>query len=158
MKYAFLIAGAATLAFTASPAVAQSGNGKGNQAKHQRYDRDGRHDRDGRYDRRDGRRDGRYDRDDWRRYGRAGYACPPGLAKKNNGCLPPGLAKKRYDRGQRWRSNYYGTRYSYNQIPYDLRRQYDMNPNYRYYYSDGYYYGVNPRTMLIQQVISALIR
>jgi hypothetical protein len=22
--------------------------------------------------------------------------CPPGLAKKNNGCLPPGLAKKRY--------------------------------------------------------------
>jgi hypothetical protein len=22
--------------------------------------------------------------------------CPPGLAKKQNGCLPPGLAKKRY--------------------------------------------------------------
>ena len=22
--------------------------------------------------------------------------CPPGLAKKNNGCLPPGQAKKRY--------------------------------------------------------------
>jgi hypothetical protein len=27
-------------------------------------------------------------------YGRGG--CPPGLAKKNNGCLPPGQAKKRY--------------------------------------------------------------
>jgi hypothetical protein len=27
-------------------------------------------------------------------YGRA--SCPPGLAKKNNGCLPPGQAKKRY--------------------------------------------------------------
>ncbi|WP_417515975.1 hypothetical protein [Minwuia sp.] len=26
--------------------------------------------------------------------------CPPGLAKKNNGCLPPGLAKKRYAIGQ----------------------------------------------------------
>lgn len=26
--------------------------------------------------------------------------CPPGLAKKNNGCLPPGQAKKRYTRGQ----------------------------------------------------------
>lgn len=25
-----------------------------------------------------------------------GRKCPPGLAKKNNGCLPPGLAKKRY--------------------------------------------------------------
>jgi len=28
------------------------------------------------------------------RYGRG--HCPPGLAKKNNGCLPPGQAKKRY--------------------------------------------------------------
>lgn len=26
--------------------------------------------------------------------------CPPGLAKKNNGCLPPGQAKKRYSMGQ----------------------------------------------------------
>ena len=27
--------------------------------------------------------------------------CPPGLAKKNNGCLPPGQAKKRYAVGHR---------------------------------------------------------
>ena len=27
--------------------------------------------------------------------------CPPGLAKKNNGCLPPGQAKKRYTVGHR---------------------------------------------------------
>jgi len=27
------------------------------------------------------------------------HGCPPGLAKKNNGCLPPGLAKKRYTIG-----------------------------------------------------------
>jgi len=33
-----------------------------------------------------------------RKYGRGN--CPPGLAKKNNGCLPPGLAKKRYQVGQ----------------------------------------------------------
>ncbi len=26
--------------------------------------------------------------------------CPPGLAKKNNGCLPPGQAKKRYGVGR----------------------------------------------------------
>ena len=31
-------------------------------------------------------------------YGRGN--CPPGLAKKNNGCLPPGQAKKRYVVGQ----------------------------------------------------------
>jgi hypothetical protein len=30
-------------------------------------------------------------------HGRGG--CPPGLAKKNNGCLPPGQAKKRYTVG-----------------------------------------------------------
>lgn len=36
-------------------------------------------------------------RDYWgERYGKG---CPPGLAKKNNGCMPPGLAKKRYQRG-----------------------------------------------------------
>jgi hypothetical protein len=27
-------------------------------------------------------------------------SCPPGLAKKGNGCLPPGQAKKRYAVGQ----------------------------------------------------------
>ena len=31
-------------------------------------------------------------------YGRG--TCPPGLAKKHNGCLPPGQAKKRYVVGQ----------------------------------------------------------
>jgi hypothetical protein len=31
-------------------------------------------------------------------YGRGN--CPPGLAKKHNGCLPPGQAKKRYAVGQ----------------------------------------------------------
>jgi Ni/Co efflux regulator RcnB len=32
-------------------------------------------------------------------YGRGN--CPPGLAKKHNGCLPPGQAKKRYAIGHR---------------------------------------------------------
>ncbi len=36
-------------------------------------------------------RDDRFDDDD-RQFGR--NECPPGLAKKNNGCLPPGQAKK----------------------------------------------------------------
>ena len=32
-------------------------------------------------------------------------SCPPGLAKKNNGCLPPGQAKKLYGIGQPWPPN-----------------------------------------------------
>ncbi len=45
---------------------------------------------------------GAYFNDDHRRYAREYYAqhygdgrrCPPGLAKKNNGCMPPGQARK----------------------------------------------------------------
>ena len=85
-------------------------------------------------------------------YGAGG--CPPGLAKK--GCIPPGQAKK-LARGDRWRSGY-GSLYSYQRIPYELRRRYRLSSRYRYYYSDGYLYAVDPRTLLIAQVISALLR
>lgn len=70
--------------------------------------------------------------------------------------MPPGQARK-LARGQRWQ-NGYGSYYSYGRIPYDLRQRYDLSPRYRYYYSNGTIYAVNPRTMLIQQVISALLR
>ena len=52
----------------------------------------------------------------------------------------------------------YGNLWSYNQIPYDLRSRYDFDQSSRYYYRDGYVYRVNPRTMLVQQVVSALLR
>ena len=86
-----------------------------------------------------------------------GHSCPPGLAKKNNGCLPPGQAKKLYNVGQRYNRNF-GNLWSYNQIPYDLRDRYDFDQSDRYYYNNGYIYQVDPRTMLIQQVVSALLR
>ena len=92
----------------------------------------------------------------WQRYDYDIGGCPPGLAKKHNGCMPPGQAKKLY-RGQRWQSTY-GSRYTYGQIPYDVRNRYDLDPRYRYYYGNGYLYQVDPRTMLVQQVISALLR
>ena len=88
-------------------------------------------------------------------YGAGG--CPPGLAKKNNGCLPPGQAKKLYNIGQRWPGNY-GHSWNYNQIPYDLRNRYGFNDDYRYYYGDGYLYQVDPATQLISQVVSAILR
>jgi len=89
-------------------------------------------------------------------YGYGIGGCPPGLAKKHNGCMPPGQAKKLY-RGQRWQGTY-GDRYTFGQIPYDLRRRYDLDPTDRYYYGNGYLYQVDPRTLLVQQVISALLR
>ena len=92
--------------------------------------------------------------------GHVGYGtggCPPSLAKKNNGCLPPGQAKKLYNIGQRWPRNY-GYAWNYNQIPYDLRNRYDFDDDYRYYYGDGYLYQVDPTTMLISQVVSAILR
>jgi hypothetical protein len=70
--------------------------------------------------------------------------------------MPPGQARK-LTRGQRWQSAY-GSRYAFGQIPYDVRQQYDLIPHYRYYYDNGYLYQVNPRTMLVSQVISALLR
>jgi hypothetical protein len=84
-------------------------------------------------------------------------SCPPGLAKKNNGCLPPGQAKKLYSVGQRYNRNV-GTLWTYNQIPNQLRSQYRFDQNDRYYYNSGYLYQVDPKTMLIEQVISALLR
>lgn len=58
-------------------------------------------------------------------------------------------------RGQRYRSGY-ATYYSYDRVPWRVRHEYRLSDRYRYYYSDGYVYVVDPRTMLIQQVIAAL--
>lgn len=89
-------------------------------------------------------RDGRY----------YGSSCPPGLAKKRNGCLPPGQAKK-----QRWaqgayfprdyRNNYY--------IPRAYRDRYYDDGRYTYRYYDGYVYQMDIKTFLITRVIQAVL-
>jgi hypothetical protein len=81
--------------------------------------------------------------------------CPPGLARKHNGCMPPGQVRKLL-RGERLPLGF-GTRYGFRQIPYDLRNRYDLSPSDRYYYEQGYLYRVDPRTMVVEQVISALL-
>jgi len=126
MKSIFILAGVAALAVS-SPALADPGHGHGNG-----------HGNRGDYSY-------EYDRD-----------CPPGLAKKHNGCMLPGQARK-LARGERWRSGY-GNYYSYQRIPYEVRRRYDLNQRYHYYYNDGYLYAVDPRTMMVQQVVNALLR
>jgi Ni/Co efflux regulator RcnB len=90
-----------------------AGNGKG--SKHEKQDkREKRHDENRRSDRDDDRRDHNHsDRDrgpisidfhfgerqrttirDYYVEEHSHGRCPPGLAKKRNGCMPPGLAKK----------------------------------------------------------------
>lgn len=140
MRHALLFIGAASLAL-AGAAVAKPGNGHGNGHGYDYGDEGHGHGHG-------------YGRDGPVGYGVGG--CPPGLAKKHNGCMPPGQAKKLY-RGERFPYGY-GTSYGYRQIPYDLRSRYGLSPNDRYYYSGGYLYRVDPRTMLVEQVISALLR
>jgi hypothetical protein len=84
-------------------------------------------------------------------------SCPPGLAKKDNGCQPPGQAKKTFNVGQRYNHNF-GNMWTYDQIPPYLQSQYSFDRADRYYYNNGYLYQVDAKTMLVQQVISALLR
>ncbi len=147
MKYIALAAGAALLAF-ASPALAKPD--KGHERGHdQRYDQ--RHDKHGAY----ARKHGKHGKVAYYGYGRGG--CPPGLRWKNDLCMPRGQFKKLYGRGQRYPGDY-GSRWSYNQIPYDLRSRYDLDRSNRYYYGDGYLYQVDPRTRLIERVVNAIVR
>jgi hypothetical protein len=138
MRYIALLAGVAALGL-AGPALAKPGKGHGHGNSHSYgYDKHGnQHSKGLLYG-----------------YGRGG--CPPGLAKKNNDCMPPGHARKLYRTGQRFPRGY-GNAWSYDQIPYDLRRQYDLDRNNRYYYGDGYIYSVDPRTRVIESVVSALL-
>ena len=126
MKTFLLLAGAAALAST-SPALAKPGKGQSNP--HVGH------------------------------VGHVGYGaggCPPGLAKKNNGCLPPGQAKKLYGVGQRLPFGFNGWT-PYNRIPYDLRSRYGLVPDGRYIYDQNYIYRVDPTTMVVSQVLNAIL-
>ena len=135
MRMAFLILGASALA-CAGPALAKHGrdDGKRHHSKHVEIHK-GKH--------------GKY-----YAYGRS---CPPGLRIRDGVCMPRGQYRKMYRIGQRYPRSY-GSLWTYNQIPYDLRDRYDFDDDYRYYYSDGYIYRVDPRTMLIREVVNAIIR
>jgi hypothetical protein len=135
MKQLLILAGVAALAATA-PAYAKPGNGNGNGNGHGNGHGNG------------------YGYDNNNGYGQG--HCPPGLAKKGNGCMPPGQYRKLYSQGQRIRSSF-GQRYSYNQLPYSIRQQYNLDRSNRYYYDNGYLYQVDPRTMVVENVIQTLL-
>ena len=149
MMYKILLAaGAASLAF-AAPAMADPGKnkGKGHHAKHGQMvsKAHGKHAKRANKIHR-----GHVDANWW-----GDRNCPPGLDKRDNGCLPPGIAKRTFNVGDRWNGNY--RPWTYNQVPTDWRNQYGLDPVNRYYYRDGYLYSVDPRTRLVESVIQALI-
>ena len=153
MKKLILLVGAAALV-SGSPLLAQHGNGHshGKHAKSQSAKSNGM------AQNKTNRKSVGTTRPGGRLYAfNARGTCPPGLAKKNNGCAPPGQARKSYNVGQRYNRNF-GNVWTYNQIPTDLRSRYDFDQEDRYYYRNGYLYQVDPKTMLVQQVISALLR
>ncbi|QPQ54327.1 hypothetical protein IC614_08150 [Allosphingosinicella flava] len=67
--------------------------------------------------------------------------CPPGLAKKNNGCLPPGQAKQLAERRA-----YYSDWWRYGR---------DGNDDL-YRYDDGYLYRIDPRSYAVSGFLPVL--
>ena len=85
-------------------------------------------------------------------YGRGN--CPPGLAKKNNGCLPPGQAKKRYVVGQPLPKGIVVA-----QLPADLSARIGAAPSgYRYGILDGDLVKLALGTMLVVDAIDGFAR
>jgi hypothetical protein len=85
------------------------------------------------------------------RYGRGN--CPPGLAKKANGCLPPGQAKKRYVIGQPL-----GPGITYGPVPAELSVRIGPPPaGYLYVTLDGDLVKLAVGTLLVVDAIGGLV-
>jgi len=79
--------------------------------------------------------------------------CPPGLAKKNNGCLPPGQAKKRYAVGQPLPDGIV-----YGPVPPDLAVRIGPPPSgYVYVSLDGDLLKLAVGTLLVVDAIDGLV-
>jgi Ni/Co efflux regulator RcnB len=79
--------------------------------------------------------------------------CPPGLAKKNNGCLPPGQAKKRYVIGHPLPSTV-----TIHELPRDLNLRLGPPPaGYRYGLLDGDLVKLAVGSALVVDAISSLV-
>lgn len=78
--------------------------------------------------------------------GRASNGCPPGLDKKNNGCLPPGQAKKFL--GARIQQSFADSL-----IPYQYRSWFRDDDSHFYRAGDGFMYRVNRNNDLVDGII-----
>lgn len=80
------------------------------------------------------------------------YACPPGLAKKHNGCLAPGQANRIGQRAP-WASDRY---VDYQSLPSYYRDRYPDSSGQRYYYEGSRVYTIDPATQLIRGIINII--
>lgn len=79
--------------------------------------------------------------------------CPPGLAKKNNGCLPPGQAKKRYRVGAPL-----PRAVVYEEAPTELTvKLRPCPPGYRYVVVDGDLVKLAIGTLMVVDAIDGLV-
>jgi len=80
--------------------------------------------------------------------------CPPGLAKKQNGCLPPGQAKKRYVVGHSLSRGIVLA-----ELPVELSVRIGPAPSgYRYGMLDGDLVKLAVGSMLVADVVEGLVR
>ena len=80
--------------------------------------------------------------------------CPPGLAKKQNGCLPPGQAKKRYAVGHSLPRGIVLA-----DLPVELSARIGRAPSgYRYGMLDGDLVKLAVGTMLVADAVEGLVR
>jgi hypothetical protein len=143
MRKLILLAGALVMA-SAPPALAKPGQGHG-KAHAGTHSKKANHGRVTAAD-----RNGNGIADVRERRGANG--CPPGLARKNNGCVPPGQARKLFAAGQRVPSGYNLSRYQ--DIPASLRGRVPSGQNY--IYRDQTVYVVDPATRLVTSIIGGL--
>ncbi len=158
-----LIALPALPAFAEKPDKSGKSKGKGNaekshdggSGKGKSQGDGGSHDDDSNGDHYQYRRFSSDDRNGWHDYWEHEYQrgnCPPGLAKKHNGCRPPGQAKKRYSIGH--------------PLPRDvviievpvllLPRLAPIRPGYRYGIVDGDLVQLAIGTLLVVDAIEGL--
>ena len=135
MKQTLLIAAIIAIA-AASPAAAKPGKGQGKAHKHA-------------YGHVEQNGHGSL-------YGKGLGGCPPGHAKHPGPCMPYGQWKKQFEIGQRVPLGYRGL-LGYDALPYDLRSRYALDPSSRYIYQDDYLYRVDPRTMVVSQILRAIL-
>lgn len=135
-----------------------------------RLDRIDRHERRSeraeRRDDREDRREARLERRALTRFAGQSMDCPPGLAKKNNGCLPPGQVRKRLALGQPFvrvqnvapdnfgYSDWYGLRDR--DLPIRYRNLYSDSSDYYYRYDEGNIYRVASGSNLVAGLIPLL--
>ena len=73
--------------------------------------------------------------------------------------MPPGRYKKLFEVGQRVPRGYTGL-ITHNQLPDPLRDRYSssLDPRSRYIYDRQYIYRVDPTTMVVSQILNAILR